>query len=415
MNEERFLILKMVEEGKITAEEAAALLDALERESEMDKTAELGEEEGQDKDFPRAEEKEAKDKRSAWERLRDAFEQREDEELELVLEEEARRFAKNVEAAAVKLSRMIEERIEKEVKPALANLPSLLARIPVIGEYVGELVTEERQGTFLPGTVGLDLSAADGSIEVRGWPQEYYHLVLRVKVWGGNKEAARERVAEIAEVEESGSCLRVISRAGVNEAVHIKLSVPENRLYDLSVSTSNGQVKIASLKDAMGSVVTSNGRVAIKDLKGTRLAARTSNGAIECDNINLQELILTTSDGPITVDGFAQRLEARTSNGSIEVIPRLGRVFGEQSLDLHTSKSGIRVKLPPALASACWLDLSSGFHSIDVDLDDLLYHIREESVGSKRIQAETKGYATADARIRVVARSMHGGLNVEKA
>ncbi|NLA58249.1 MAG: hypothetical protein GX855_05025, partial [Firmicutes bacterium] len=96
------------------------------------------------------------------------------------------------------------------------------------------------------------------------------------------------------------------------------------------------------------------------------------------------------------------------------VTPRLGSALQEQSLDLHTANAGIRVNLPPALAGACWLDLSTGFGSSNVNLDDMLYHIKEEYFGSKRIQGETKGYATADARIRVVARSANGGITIEK-
>ncbi|NLJ25126.1 MAG: hypothetical protein GX354_06845, partial [Firmicutes bacterium] len=41
MNEERFLILKMVEEGKITAQEAVALIEALEAESSVETIAGL--------------------------------------------------------------------------------------------------------------------------------------------------------------------------------------------------------------------------------------------------------------------------------------------------------------------------------------------------------------------------------------
>ena len=191
MNEERFLILKMVEEGKITSEEAVALLDALEREPGVDKTAGFGESGEHGGSTPSVEDKAAKDKRSTLERLRDAIDQREDAEFEIVLEEEARRFAKNVEAAAEKFSRLIEERIEKEVKPALANLPTFLARIPVIREWVGDFstVTEERQGTFLNDNIILELATDNGSIEVEGWPESHYHLVLKKKVRGKDAEA----------------------------------------------------------------------------------------------------------------------------------------------------------------------------------------------------------------------------------
>lgn len=411
MNEERFLILKMVEEGKITAQEAVALIEALEAEGPVESIPELAQEvtispgEGEQSQW------------SKVQKLRDAAEKVGDSELTRRLEVEASRFAKNVEEAADKLSRVIEERIEKEVRPALANLPNFLANIPVIGELVGNFSTlsEERQGTFVANTVRLDLTTENGSIEVEGWSEEHYRLILKKKVRGNDEQAARERAAEIAEVEESSDQLRIVSKAGPNEALHIKLFVPQDKRYQVALSTSNGAVSIASLRNAVGSIVTSNGRVGLKDLDGQRLTARTSNGSIECDGIEMQELIVGTSNGRIRVDGFTQRLEARTSNGSIEVKPRLGNLLQEQSLDLHTSNGGIQVKLPPALQNACWFDVSNSFSNIKVGLEDLLYHIREHSFGYNRVQAETKGYAAADAKISVYARTSNGGISVEKA
>lgn len=409
MNEERFLILKMVEEGKITAQEAVALIEALEAESSVETVAELD-----PAVLPKG-----KDESSQWskvKKLRDVAEKAGDSEFAQKLEEEASRFAKGVEEAADKLSRVIEERIEKEVKPALANLPTFLASIPVIGDWVGNFltITEEKQGHFTGDIVKLDLTTENGSIEVEGWPEEHYRLILKMKVRGNDEASARERAAEIVEVEEVTDELRVFSKAGSNEALHIKLQVPQAKVYELALSTSNGEVELDSL-NVFGSIATSNGKVALENLKGERLTARTSNGSIECDNLGMRELILTTSNGRIKAEGFAQRLEARTSNGSIEIKPRLGDSLGEQSLDLHTSNGGIKVKLPLALQNACWLDASNSFSSIKISLDDLLYHIREHSFGYNRIQAETKGYAAANAKISVYARTSNGGINIEKA
>ena len=409
MNEERFLILKMVEEGKITAQEAVALIEALEAESSVETIAGLDpaispNEMGEPTQW------------SKVKKLRDVAEKAGDSEFAQRLEEEASRFAKNVEDAADKLSRVIEERIEKEVKPALANLPTFLASIPVIGEWVGNFstITEEKQGYFAGDTVKLDLATENGSIEVDGWSEEHYRLILKMKVRGNDEASARERASEIAEVEETSDGLRVFSKAGPNEALHIKLQVPQDKLYELAFSTSNGEVELDSLK-VFGSISTSNGKVDLEDLKGERLTARTSNGSIECDNLGMRELILSTSNGRIKANGSIQRLEARTSNGSIEIKPRLGDLLEEQSLDLHTSNGGIKVALPLALQNACWLDASNSFSSIKLGLDDLLYHIREHSFGYNRIQAETKGYAAANAKISVYARTSNGGISIEKA
>ena len=416
MNEERFLILKMVEEGKITAQEAAALINALEEEPPADlaswssqaaqdpATGKLGEDAGE----------------SQWSKvkgIRDVAEKAGDSEFTRRLEEEANRFAKNVEEAADKLSRVIEERIERDVRPALANLPTFLANIPVIGEWVGHfsVITEEREGQFASDEVRLELATENGAIELEGWTGDHYRLILKKKVRGNDEQSARERAAEIVEIEESSEGLRIVSKAGPNEALHVRLSVPLDKRYHLSFGTSNGQVKVASLGSVGGSIATTNGKVELRDLKGERLTARTSNGSVECVAVTMQELILATSNGRIRAEGgFAQRLEASTSNGSILVSPQ-GALGQGQSLNLHTSNGGISVKLPPGLQNACWLDASSSFGAIKADLEGLQYFIKENSFGYNRVQAETQGFAAQDGKISIYARTSNGSISIEKS
>lgn len=409
MNEERFLILKMVEEGKITAQEAVMLLHALEESPAEDVWAEdtrtgAGQGEGHG-DW------------SAVKGLKETVDRVGDSEFTRRLEEEANRFAKNVEEAADKLSRVIEERIERDVRPALANIPGFLANVPVIGEWLGQLsvITEEREGRFAGDDVQLEIATENGAIELEGWAGDFYRLTLKKKVRGSDDQSARARATEMVEVIEHDEGLRIISHAGPSEALHVKLSVPQNKRYGLSFSTSNGQVYVAALGAVGGSISTSNGKVELKDLTGERLTARTSNGSVECTALNMQELILATSNGRITGNrAFAQRLEASTSNGSIVVSPQ-GIPGQGQSLDLHTSNGGIYVKLPPELQDACWIDASSSFGVIKADLEGLQYFIEENSLGYNRVQAETQAYAEQDSKIAIYARTSHGSISIGRS
>lgn len=418
MNEERFLILKMVEEGKITAEEAVALINALEAEPPMPS---YGLEEGLG-GKPQVGGVEEAGRESTWAKvkgIKETAEKAGDSEFVQRLEEEATKFAKNVEEAADKLSRVIEERIERDVRPALANLPSFLASIPVIGEWVGQfsIVTEEREGFFGNHEVRLEIATENGAIEVEGWDEEHYRMILKKKVRGNDEQSARERAAEIIEVEESSDSLRITSKAGPNEALHVKLFVPKEKHYQLAFATSNGHVKIKSLPAVWGSIATTNGKVTLAELRGERLTARTSNGSVECGGVVVQELILSTSNGRIKAEGgHAERLEANTSNGSITICPQRVEIPAkEQSLDLHTSNGGIVVRLPAGLQNACWLDASSSFGAIKTDLEGLQYYIKENSFGYNRVQAETKGYAAESNTISIYARTSNGSISVEKA
>lgn len=424
MNEEKLLILKMVEEGKITAQEAAALIDALEG---TEKAGEVWSDEAEKTEtgshsfFEKKEKTEENEK--WWTRMNRIWEKLEkmgDSEFTRRLEEEATRFGKNVEEAAEKFARVLEERIQRDVRPALANLPEFLANLPVIGELAGQfaIVTDEVTGMLAGEHIKLDLNTKDGFIEVEGWEEDHYRLIMRKKVRGADEASARQRAAEIVQLTESSDSLQLTTRPGLNEAVSIRLNVPQGKIYDLDLEACNGHIKLVGLKLGSGKVITSNGRVAVKDVQGDRLFVQTSNGGLESDRVTAAELTLMTSNGKIKAAGNTGRLEARTSNGSIRVWPQAdaaGTSFREQSLDLHTSNGSIGVKLPESLQDACWLDAGTTFSSINVGLDNLNYHLDERKLGNNRVQAETPGFASSDVKVRIVARTKNGSINIEKA
>ena len=183
----------MVEEGKITAE-AVALINALEAEPPMPS---YGLEEGLG-GKPQVGGVEEAGRESTWAKVKGIKEQRRRRRFGVCPATGRKpKFAKNEEAAD-KLSRVIEERIERDVRPALANLPSFLASIPVIGEWVGQfsIVTEEREGFFGNHEVRLEIATENGAIEVEGWDEEHYRMILKKKVRGNDEQSARERAAE---------------------------------------------------------------------------------------------------------------------------------------------------------------------------------------------------------------------------
>ncbi|NLK09143.1 MAG: DUF4097 domain-containing protein [Firmicutes bacterium] len=408
MNEERFLILKMVEEGKITAQEAATLIRALEEAPVYYDTWEEEPESG-------GEQEEARGHWSTAEGFKEMIEKAGDSEFSRRLEQEATRFAKNVEGAAEKLSKVIEERIQRDVRPALANLPNFIANIPVVGEWMGHFstITEEKEGWFTEEEARLEVVSKNGSISLEGWEKEHFKLLLHKKVRGADDQSIRERADEIAEIHEDGRSLRILSHAGPNEVLHVKLWVPRGRRYHISFGTSNGNISVENLDAAAGGISTTNGKVQLTNLLGNRITARASNGAVECVHMVMQELILANANGKIVADDiFAPRLEARSSNGSITVCPR-GGVGQAQSLDLHTSNGGISVQLPADLQSACWLDASSSLGTIKSSLEGLQYFIKEHSLGYNRVQAETQGYAEQEGKISIYARTSNGAISVE--
>lgn len=128
MNEERLLILKMLEQGKISAEEAAALLEALEeRESKDMRDADGGEDAGDwatetpdsDTAHDKGRENKAKSSKTASTAAGDGDDDRETRigELGCKAEEWGREVAESVTRFAGRL----QETIEQKLVPGLEN------------------------------------------------------------------------------------------------------------------------------------------------------------------------------------------------------------------------------------------------------------------------------------------------------
>ena len=150
MSEEQRIVLRMLEEGKITAQEAEGLLKAL---SEGAKHAE----------------REPKAQTDPWVRV----------------EKMGEDFASKVELAAERFSRSIEHNLGDK----LSRLPKVLARIPFLGQGESQEFTSIVRGTVGAGEViPIQIINASGSVHVQGWDEEEYQLTVVQRLRGGDQE-----------------------------------------------------------------------------------------------------------------------------------------------------------------------------------------------------------------------------------
>lgn len=402
MDEERLLILKMIAEGKITAEEGAALLDALKDESHSASTNEPGGEQ---------------QKASGTEQGPGGgrFEKFSDSDLARRLEEEAGKFAENVQKAAEKFSRLLEERIEKEIKPALSNVPSFLSNLPFVGNLFGPVVTvEEEHSGDLPGDeVDVYYSGRNGHLEVVVWDEPGYRLESQKIIKGAVSEVTRRQDALVVNVEPGR--LEVHVRAGVLNGVNSKLYLPRDKRYRLHLRTSNGWMRIQEVSGDLLEALTSNGRLEIKRAACERIVARTSNGAIECTQVSGLQFEAETSNGRIAAKTTAAEVKCRTSNGSIQVYPGEGQgvcLEGEGRYELSTSNGSITVGIPKDLVPVTSIDARTSFGTIRIEPAGLAVKVQEERVNDRYVVAEGSEYEVASRRLRILAQTSNSGVTV---
>ena len=416
MIEERKMILQMVEEGKIKANEAVLLLEALAENTPepQAETADTSESSKPDYDFKDAmhqmkyEIKEAareakriaketalEAKRQAREMERLAREQASQQNSEATrrAREEDRQYRKSRDSVVGVDSALRDtmDGVSGLVNSVLSNVESAFGFNVFDSTYTFE---EQMEGNFLDAdakrAVFIHIQTANGRIECLGWNRNEFRLILSKKIRAGSEEEARSKAESRVTVSHTDEGLIIDGKSlnGINSGMSVELWLPQNRIYDFTLDTGNG-------------------RIVLEDLTAEGIEGRTSNGRIALLGTAAKVAHLRSSNGSIHCDGGVPLLTAYTSNGSVNVAATEETV---NTFELSTTNGTVRVRVPDCQDLAHDFDLSTSLGKVKVDLPG--------AVGGYAAQAKyrhidtTPDFAGYQKRLRLAARTSNGNINI---
>lgn len=119
----------------------------------------------------------------------------------------------------------------------------------------------------------------------------------------------------------------------------IRVEVPEDKIRNFEVITTNASVKAENLRGFEdGRLYTSNARITIQNIQGGRLESKSSNGNIHMEQCKMGQLNAQTSNSGIYCgESSGQRVFLKTSNGGIEV-----QRLESKDIKLKTSNASIK-------------------------------------------------------------------------
>jgi len=478
VREEHMMILKMLEEGKITSEEAAALIDALDEAVEVEEGVpceggegspglrEPGREAGQTSE-------ERKDAAGAFARAGagaharagagagagagadagaagDAARTEGGETGEGGREWESvghgPDFAK-IRALAHKLAHLAEasygpaleslaERIEKTVERAMEERGRAIERAMRAKERAAE-------------KLGEDISEPHRRFrwgEPSAWAEAFTEPFLgafapgvRVKkTFEGSFDAKLNRVTIEATTSNGGITIepwdgpgfRVEIRARVRGAASDPGAAQARLEEAIEYEAGPGRLRI----DCSGEKVVSGAALTIQLPRGFQydLKLETSNGKVEVGALECGTIDVETSNGRIDLDGASAAIaELETSNGRIRcrgAAKKLvaetsnGSIFvapaspaGDAVYELETSNGSIEVQLAASGDVGYSIEAETSHGGIHVDLPNLVYQVNTRSMGHKEIVASTARYEAKANRLRIKAETSNGSISVVKA
>lgn len=340
MSEEKRRILDMVEQGTITQEDAARLLDAL----------------GENEPAPAQPQESQPPQDGTWEAEHQGDEdcQGPNQRVEIHLEGEGAKPIYQEITAALDDAAPVFENLGKIVEDAVTSATQAVdAAWPQVKEAVSS-ATEKAKGAaqsaaqaaresvlvgaVVPGKAALTpLPLEENAYQApAGGPitrlrVEWVNGPVEIRPWEGDTIRVAEYAArplkdsERMELQENGGKLRIrwsrdkAFRSRMFLQKHLVVELPQDAaLEELRVDTVSGGVYLSGFQAEECRVSTVSGAARCQGLRAQRLRVEAVSGAASLENVAAEELRCTTTSGKLELCGFAaQRLRAETVSGAL--------------------------------------------------------------------------------------------------
>lgn len=372
MQQEQRLILKMLEEGKITAEEAEALLNAI---GDSSMRTESGPQE------------------DPWVRL----------------EKMGEDFATKVEDATDRFSRSLEQKTEGFGE----KLNRVFAKFPFIGHETSQEFTQVIRGTVegVEEVIPLDLDNFNGSIRVEGWLEDGYQLTVVQRLRGKDRDLLRSRVLSLDWADgDVRNNFKLKIPAQEEGSVSLHLLVPQDLVYEVRLSSYNGSLGIGNLKATTINVETVNGSTKLRGVQGKLIQGQNSNGSCEMSEVDAENIRHRISNGSYRLSIAAQDVDCLATNGSMHV--RVSKLTGDSSYKLRTTNGSIRVAVPTEPDLGVALDLSTSVGRASAELGPLEMTKQERTGGGNVLAGRSLDFEQKAKKLTLRASTTSGSISV---
>ncbi|WP_223701335.1 DUF4097 family beta strand repeat-containing protein [Sutcliffiella deserti] len=324
--EERKRILKLVEEGKLTAEEAIILLESLEKNNQ---------------------EKQQKSDEIVSELTKNA---------KVTEEAEENIFTALSTQVFSKSGNQKEEKTKKESSYSQQASSFKNNIMDFVGSALQKIKDLDLDFNFGPSTSinhifqqsdvymkDLDLDVANGNVKIVPWKENDVKIECEAKVYEVNSqdEARKAFLNEVLFSIDAGKLRFSVQKKHIK--VNATVFIPESEYDKLHVRMFNGRIEGESLHVTSMKLKSANGSITLQNTSSSDLEVETANGHIKLLDCNSKELEAETINGMVTVKGDIEKLDIQSFNGNV-----IGELTGNavRSIMAKTKTGSVDLYLP---------------------------------------------------------------------
>lgn len=163
----------------------------------------------------------------------------------------------------------------------------------------------------------LDFSVENGSITIVPWEENDVRIECQAKVYKAlDTEEARTILLREAVFDPEGSTLRFYTKVK-NIKLQATCYVPKKQYETFKLYSFNGHVKVTDTKAISVETKVVNGSIKLSNTKCERLFAETVSGPIDIKFVSADKAEVKTVNGAIDIDGTVTDIDIETVNGAL--------------------------------------------------------------------------------------------------
>ncbi|WP_040204165.1 DUF4097 family beta strand repeat-containing protein [Neobacillus jeddahensis] len=366
MNEQRKRILQMVEEGKLKADEALALLDELEKAQQT---------------------------------------------MEQKQEQMVTELSTHVKFEEAKKEEPFQAKYQSTKDKLFDFVDSALKKIKDLDLDLNFGQSVDISHIFHHGDVELkdvDINVANGSVKIATWEQPDVRIECQAKVYRvDNQDQARQNFLQDVIFAVEHQTLRFMTQQKWMK-VEATIYVPKAQFERVRVRMFNGPISGEAMNVDDLRLKTANGKITLSGVEGRKAEVETANGKIKVTGSQFDEVETETINGAIQLEGDFRKVEMQSFNGNISL-----KEVGTRSelIQAKATTGGIDLHIPETIPVNGELKTNLGGFHVNLVGVQVLEEKSEMIQKSLRFQSVNH----PDKMLRIYADTKTGSITIQKS
>lgn len=400
-SEEKLLILKMLEEGKISSEDAVKLLEAIDTKQDFAQNQGYNKQQKNPNNY-QDELNKLRNKLNDWKKdFKSSYKNYTQKDFDQTVDEfavKAEKIGKNVAVTTFGLVDRMIDFVGSIVDTNSFN---------VFGSY--KLIEKTFEAKATDGT-DLFVEGINGHITVRKHLDDT--IIIRSRV-----RSPLDSIDDILSFSDDGSKVRLsLNQSGIMSVSH-EIFIPQVSFNNVRFETSNGKIYVEDCIADNFESFTKNGHIELMGVTGSAINLVTKNAKIQLSYVTGKNIDINTNNAVIDIKNVKSGLlKAYTTNGRINVENLLNHIDSEETnIELRNSNGSIKVNMNDMESKGYKIKARTTNSSVNILIPEMIYHnVNRFGVGSNQIEAESSDFENFAQKVRIDADTTNGHIEVVK-